>query len=403
MKKRLSSIATTIQTSTTMAIDTLYKQMKANGLDVIGFGAGEPDFDTPEHIKAAARKAIDDNYTRYTPPAGIDALKAAVCKLFKIDCSLDYKPSQVVISNGAKHSIFQVVMSVVDPGEEVILPAPYWVSYYEIIRMAGAQPVIVDCTADTGFKMTAEMFEKAITPKTKMLIICSPSNPTGCVYSKEELTEIASVCVKHGVYVLSDEIYYRLIYDGLKHTSIASLGSDIKDLTITVNGVSKSYAMTGWRIGYMAANDEIAKVVGNYQSHSASAPSSISQIAALEALEGPQEGIEDMRIAFEERRDYIVSRLEKIKRLKFIYPQGAFYTMIDISNCINRPFYGEILENSEDFAKLFLEKEMVAVVPCSGFGAPNYIRFSYATSIDNIREGINRLERFLAEGVKQEG
>ena len=399
MKKGLSKIASGVQASTTLVIDTLYKKMKAEGLDVIGFGAGEPDFDTPENIKNAAKKAIDDNYTRYTPAAGIDSLREAICDVLKDRCGLDYTASQIVISNGAKHSLSQTIMCLCDPGDEVVLPAPFWVSYYEMIKMAGATPVVVDCSADTGFKMTAEMFKKAVTPKTKLLVLCTPSNPTGCVYTREELQAIADICVEQGIYVISDEIYYQLIYGGAKHVSIASLGDEIKDLTVTVNGVSKSYAMTGWRIGYIAANAEVAKTVSNFQSHSASAPNSIAQIAALEALKGPQEGIEDMRLAFEERRNYIISRLKAMK-VNFISPDGAFYVMIDLGDFLRRPFYGTVLNNSEDFSKLFLEKALVAVVPCSGFGAPDYIRFSYACSMDNIREGIDRLERFIGEGLK---
>lgn len=396
MKKPIARIASAVQASATLKIDAMFKKMQADGLDVVGFGAGEPDFPTPENIKQAGIRAIEANQSKYTPAAGLESLRKAVCAQIARDYGVEYAPSQVLISSGAKHNIFVALMALCDPGDEVILPAPYWVSYYEIIRMAGALPVIVDCGKDTGYKMTAEMFEKAITDKTKMLILCSPSNPTGCVYSKQELADIAGVCVRHGIYVLADEIYYKLIYDGAEHVSMASLGSDIKDLTITCNGVSKSYAMTGWRIGYIAANDEIAKTVANYQSHAASAPNSIAQIAALEALTGPQEGIEDMRKAFAERRSYIISRLNEMG-MNYIKPEGAFYIMINVSDFLNRPFYGKTLGSSEDFAQMFLEKALVAVVPCSGFGAPDYIRFSYATALDNIREGMDRLGKFVKE------
>ncbi len=394
--KELSYIAQSVQASTTLAIDAMFKQMKADGIDVIGFGAGEPDFNTPDNIKRAAIKAIDENKTRYTPAAGIMELRKAVCNRLHEDCGLEYKPTQIVAASGAKHSVYIALQVLVNPGDEVILPAPFWVSYYELIKMAGGVPVIVNVSEEENFKMTAEKFAAAISPKTKALILNNPSNPTGMMYTKDELQAIADICVQNEIYVIADEIYYNLVYDGREFTSFASLGEDVKELTILVNGVSKSYAMTGWRIGYTASNEQIAKVMANYLSHSTSAPSSISQWAAVEALEGDQEGILAMRDEFEFRRNYIVERMNAIDGVSCLNPEGAFYVMMNIEGLIGRRF-GEIeVHNSDDFAKAFLEKGLVAVVPCSGFGAPNFVRWSYATSMENIQEGLDSLEKFLA-------
>lgn len=395
--KELSHIAQNVQASTTLAIDAMFKQMKADGIDVIGFGAGEPDFNTPDNIKSAAVKAIEENKTKYTPAAGIMELRKAVCNRLKEDCGLDYKPTQIVVASGAKHSVFVALQVLVNPGDEVILPAPFWVSYYELIKMAGGVPVIVNATEEEGFKMTAEKFAAAITPKTKAVILNNPSNPTGMMYTKAELEALAKLCVENDIYVIADEIYYSLVYDGREFTSFASLSEEIKELTIIVNGVSKSYAMTGWRIGYTASNDQIAKVMANYLSHSTSAPSSVSQWAAVAALEGPQEGIRAMRDEFEARRNYIVERMNAIDGVSCLNPEGAFYVMMNIEGLIGRTF-GEItIHDSDDFAKAFLEQGLVAVVPCSGFGSPNFVRWSYATSLDNIKEGLDRLEKFLAQ------
>lgn len=394
--KELSHIAEKVQASTTLAIDSMFKQMKADGIDVIGFGAGEPDFNTPDNIKAAAVKAIEENKTRYTPAAGIMELRRAAADRLRADCGLEYEPTQIVAASGAKHSVFVALQTLVNPGDEVILPAPFWVSYYELIKMAGGVPVIVNATEAEGFKMTAEKFAAAITPKTKAMILNNPSNPTGMMYTKAELEAIAEICVKNEVYVIADEIYYGLTYDGREFTSFASLGDEVKELTILVNGVSKSYAMTGWRIGYTASNAKIAKVMANYLSHSTSAPSSVSQWAAVEALCGPQDGILAMRDEFERRRNYIVERMNKIDGVSCLNPEGAFYVMMNIEKLIGRKF-GEIeVTGSDSFAKAFLEQGLVAVVPCSGFGAPNFVRWSYATSMENIKEGLDRLEKFLA-------
>lgn len=395
--KELSYVAQAVQASTTLAIDAMFKQMKADGIDVIGFGAGEPDFNTPDNIKCAAVKAIEENKTRYTPAAGIMELRKAVCDRLRADCGLEYEPTQIVVASGAKHSVFVALQALVNPGDEVILPAPFWVSYYELIKMAGGVPVIVTATEEEGFKMTAEKFAAAVTPKTKAVILNNPSNPTGMMHTKAELEALAEVCVKNEIYVIADEIYYGLVYDGREFTSFASLSDEIKELTILVNGVSKSYAMTGWRIGYTASNAKIAKVMSNFLSHSTSAPSSVSQWAAVEALNGPQEGIRAMRDEFEKRRNYIVERMNSIEGVSCLNPEGAFYVMMNIEKLIGRKF-GEIeVTDSDSFAKAFLEQGLVAVVPCSGFGSPNFVRWSYATSMENIKAGLDRLEKFLAQ------
>jgi len=393
--KELSKLAQAVQASTTLAIDALAKQMKADGVDVVGFGAGEPDFNTPEHVKQAAINAIHENFTKYTPASGILPLKEAVCRRMEEDCGLSYTPSQVVIASGAKHNVYIALCTLLDPGDEVLLPAPYWVSYLELIKMAGGAPVVVTAEESGSFRVTAQQLEEAITPRTKCLILNNPSNPTGMVYSREELEEIARVCVKHQVYVIADEIYYGLLYDGLKFTSFPSLGREVQDLTILINGVSKSYAMTGWRVGFACANERIAKVMGNYLSHSTGSPSSVSQRAAVAALAGPQDEIEVMRRAFEERRDYIVERINRIDGVSCIKPQGAFYVMMNIGALCGKTLHGQPIQNADDFSSAFLKHGLVATVPCSGFGAPHYVRWSYATSMENIQKGMDRLETFL--------
>ena len=395
--KGLAQIASAVQVSSTMAIDSLAKQMKADGVDVIGFGAGEPDFNTPDHIKAAADRAIADNVTRYTPASGALALKEAICKRMKEDCGLEYKPAQVVVSSGAKHCVYLALRALVDPGDEVILPAPFWVSYLELIKMVGGKPVIVTAEEDAGFKMTAEQLSAAITPKTKVLILNNPSNPTGMVYSREELEAIAKVCVEKDIYVVSDEIYYGLMYDGIRSVSFASLGDEVKERTILVNGVSKSYAMTGWRIGYILASEKAAKVISNFASHSTGSPCSVSQVASIAALNGSQDCVEAMRRSFEERRNYIVERMNRIDGVSCIKPEGAFYVMMNMEKLIGKTIHGELIQTSDDFCAAFLKYGLVATVPGSGFGAPNFVRWSYATSMDNIRKGLDRLEAFLKD------
>ena len=394
--KELSYLASQVQASSTMAMDALAKQMKADGVDVIGFGAGEPDFNTPDHIKAAAVQAIADNMTRYTPASGTPALKQAVCARMKADCGLDYQPSQVVVTSGAKHCVYIALRALVNPGDEVILPAPFWVSYLELIKMVGAEPVVITAEETADFKLTASQLREAITPKTKAIILNNPSNPTGMVYSREELLELAQVCVDRDVYIISDEIYYSLLYDEVEFTSVASLGEEIKKHTILINGVSKSYAMTGWRIGYILAEEAVSKVMSNYLSHSTGSPCAISQAASVAALTGPQDEVEVMRQAFEERRNYIVSRLNQIDGVSCIKPEGAFYVMMNIEQLLGKTICGETIHSSDDFCSAFLKHGLVATVPCSGFGAPNFVRWSYATSLENIQKGLDRLERFLA-------
>ena len=393
--KELAQIASAVQVSSTMAIDTLSKQMQADGVDVIGFAAGEPDFYTPDHIKAAADKAIADNITRYTPASGTMELKEAVCKRMKDDCGLDYKPSQVVVSSGAKHCVYIALRTLIDPGDEVILPAPFWVSYLELIKMVGGKPVVVSAGESAQFKITAEQLAAAITSRTKALILNNPCNPTGMVYSREELTAIAKVCVEHDVFVISDEIYYSLLYDGAQFISIASLGDAIKERTVLVNGVSKSYAMTGWRIGYLLANEKVTEVMRNFISNSTGSPCSVSQAAAVAALNGPQDCVEEMRRAFEQRRNYIVERMNQIDGVSCLRPEGAFYVMMNVEKLLGRTIHGELIQSSDDFCTAFLKYGLVATVPGSAFGAPNFVRWSYAASMGSIKKGLDRLEEFL--------
>ena len=395
--KAVSKIAEGVHASTTLAVDSLAKQMKEDGYDVIRFGTGEPDFNTPDNINMAAIAAICDGKTKYTPAAGIPALRKAIAKQLQDDCGLSYDYTQIVVASGAKHSVYIALAAITNPGDEIIIPAPFWVSYYEMVKMTGGVPVIVTAGEESGFKVTASQIEAAITDKTKCLMLNNPSNPTGMIYSKDELKSIAEVCVKHDLYILADEIYYKLIYDGIEFTSIASLGEEVKERCLLINGVSKSYAMTGWRIGYCAANKQLAKIMSNYLSHSTGAPSTISQWAAVEAINGPQQSCEEMRKAFEERRDYIVQRMNSIPGVSCIKPNGAFYVMMNIEKLIGRTLGGKLITNDDDFAVAFLESAYVATVPCSGFGMKNFIRWSYAASMDNIKEALDRLEKFLAQ------
>ena len=395
--KPVSKIAEAVRASTTLAVDSLAKQMKADGLDVVGFGTGEPDFNTPDNINMAGIRAICDGKTKYTPAAGIIPLRKAIAQRLKEDCGVDYDYTQIVVASGAKHSVYIALAAITNPGDEIIIPAPFWVSYYEMVRMVGGTPVIVEAGEEQNFKITAEQLEAAITDKTKCLMLNNPSNPTGMIYSKDELSAIGEVCVKHDLYILADEIYYQLIYDGIEFTSIASLGEDVKERTLLINGVSKSYAMTGWRVGYCAANTTLAKIMSNFLSHSTGAPSTISQWASVEALTGPQEGIEAMRLAFLERRDYIVKRINSIPGVSCIVPNGAFYVMMNIEKLVGKTLGGKLIENDDDFAVALLEKALVAVVPCSGFGMKNFVRWSYAASMENIEKGLDRLEKFVTE------
>lgn len=395
--KTLSALATSVHASTTIAIDTKFQKMRADGIDVIGFGMGQPDFDTPEHIKEAGIQAIRDNVTKYTPTAGTMEVRRAVCQRLAEDYGLKYEPANVVVTAGAKHVLYGVLRTLVDPGDEVILPAPYWVSYYELIKMVGGVPVVVETTAETGFKMSAAQLEAAISPKTKALILNNPSNPTGMVYDGAALAELAKVCLAHDLYVVADEIYDKLLFDGRTFTSFPSLGEDVKRHTVLVGGVSKTYCMTGWRIGFAACEPEIAKVMSNYLSHATSGTCSISQAATVAAYTGPQDDVERMRQAFEERRNYLYERMSKIPGVRAVRSEATFYMMVDIGGLVGKTLYGKTIRDADDFAEVFLEKGLVAVVPCTGFGAPTYVRWSFAVSMENIKEGVDRLERFLAE------
>lgn len=395
--KELSRIATGIHDSATMHIDSLYKQMKADGMDVIGFAAGEPDFPTPDHIKEAAFQAIRDNYTRYTPASGAPELKKAICQRMKADIGVEYTPNQAVISSGAKHTVYLALRALVNPGDEVILPTPAWVSYYELILMAGGKPVLIEATEAEDFKLTPQALEAAITDNTKAIILNNPSNPTGMLYNAEQLKALAAVCVKHDLYIIADEIYYGLVYDGKPFTSIAALGDEVKKHVILINGVSKSYAMTGWRIGYALAEPDIAKVMANYVSHSTGSPCSVSQRAAVTALTASQEEILVMRDAFQARRDYMVERMNSIAGISCLKPEGAFYVMMNIEKLLGKTVAGVQINSDGDFCSAFLEKGLVATVPGSSFSAPGFVRWSYANSMENIKTGLDRLEAFLAQ------
>jgi aspartate aminotransferase len=381
----ISERAAQLTPSLTLSIDSKAKAMKAEGIDVCGFGAGEPDFDTPEHIKAAAIEALQAGFTKYTPSAGIPELRAAIAEKFAADNGLTYRPGQVIVSNGAKHSCYNAILATCQPGDEVIIPAPYWVSYPDMVRLAGAEPVIVPTMERNNWKMRPEDFENAMTPRTKMLIMNTPCNPTGSVYTREELEAIVEVASGEDIYILSDEIYEKLVYDDAKHVSIASLSQEAYDLTITVNGFSKSYAMTGWRLGYLAAPEAVAKAVDSIQSHTTANPSSFSQRGALAALKGDQQAVSDMRDEFDMRRNYMIDRLSKIPNVTAVKPQGAFYVLLNIS---------QLGLTSQNFADRLLSKANVAVVPGAAFGDDRTIRLSYATSIDIIKKGLDRLQDF---------
>jgi aspartate aminotransferase len=382
---QLSSRATSLTPSLTLSIDSKAKAMKSEGIDVCSFGAGEPDFDTPEHIKTAARAALEAGFTKYTPSSGIPDLRQAVADKFLTDNGIDYKPSQIIISDGAKHSCYNAILATCQPGDEVIIPTPYWLSYPEMVRLAGADPVFVYTKEEEGWKLTAEEFENAMTPRTKMIILNSPGNPTGAVYTKEELQALANVAAEEEILILSDEIYEKLVYDDNRHISVASLGQEYYDLAITVNGFSKTYAMTGWRIGYLGAPEPIAKAIDSIQSHSTSNACSFAQKGALAALRGDQQSVADMRDEFNLRREYMLERFSKMPHLSVVRPNGAFYVLVNIS---------KLGLTSQNFADRLLSKANVAVVPGIAFGDDRTLRFSYATSLDVIKKGMDRFEEF---------
>jgi aspartate aminotransferase len=391
----LSRKANAIEASPTLAVDAMAKKMIGMGIDVVGFGVGEPDFDTPEHIIKAAKVAMDEGFTRYTAASGIPKLKEAVCEKLLKDNNLDYKSSQIVISNGAKHSLTNAFMAVLNPGDEVLIPAPFWVSYPEMVKIADGVPVILNSKEENSFKFTAQDLRNAVTKKTKAIIINSPSNPTGSVYSKEELMEIGEVATENDLIIISDEIYEELIYDDKKHFSIASFSEDLKNRTIVVNGMSKAYAMTGWRIGYSASNQKIADLIGNIQSQSTSNPNSIAQKAAIAALNGSKDCVYKMKDEFEKRRNYMYEKINKINGVSCIKPDGAFYIMMNVSKLFGKKYIDREINNSNHFSELLLEKSWVAVVAGGSFGAEGYVRISYANSMDNIVKGLDRIEQFI--------
>lgn len=371
--------------SLTLSITSQAKALKKQGIDVLSFGAGEPDFDTPAHITEAAIKALNDHQTRYTESAGILELRQAIAAKFSVDNGLTYEPSQISVNCGAKHSCYNAILATCNPGDEVIIPAPYWTSYPEMVRMVGAIPVIVETKPENGWKITAAEFEEAMSPMTKMIILNSPGNPTGSVYTKEELEAIAEIAVGEDIIILSDEIYEKLVYGEQKHISIASLSKEVNDLTITINGFSKAYAMTGWRLGYTAAPKAIATAIDTIQSHTTSNVTTFAQYGALAALNGDQQIVSDMRDEFNVRREFMLDRLKNIKNVKVVEPQGAFYFLVNIE---------PIGIKSINFAEKLLSKQKVAVVPGVAFGAEYTVRFSYATSLDIINSGMDRFEEF---------
>lgn len=393
--KALSQQAQSVRASTTMAIDTQFKKMRAEGIDVIGFSVGEPDFPTPEHIKQAGIRAIENNLTKYTPTPGTLDVRQAVSKRLKEDWGLDYSTDEIVVTGGGKPVLYGALKALLNPGDEVILPAPYWVSYYELIKMTGGVPVVVETTEEDGFNLTPEHLRAAITPKTKAIILNSPSNPTGMIYSREHLQAIAQVCTEADLYVIADEMYSKLVFDGKEFVSFPTLSDDAKARTILVNGASKTYAMTGWRIGFAAASKEIIKIMSNYFSHSLSGTCSIAQAAAAEAFGGSQAEIETMRQEFERRRNYLYERMSQIPGVHPVRSEATFYMLMNLSELIGKTLYGVEIHDADDFADVFLREGLVAVVPCTGFGAPHYVRWSFAVSMENIQKGLDRLEHFL--------
>jgi len=394
---KLAARAKNISSSPTLTIDAQAKKMIADGIKVINFGAGEPDFDTPGNIKQAAIKAINSGMTKYTPVAGTEALRQVIIDKLARDNGLEYKLNQIVVSAGAKHSLYNAFQVLCQEGDEVILPAPYWVSYMEQVKLAGAAPVVVAARVENGFKITGSELEAAITPRTRAIVINSPSNPTGAVYTRDELAALGEVLEKYGITIISDEIYEKLIYDGLEHVSIAALSPALKEQTIVINGVSKTYAMTGWRIGYAAAPAPVAKAMADLQSHSTSNPTSIAQVATVEAIQGDQSAVTTMVGEFIKRRDYMVDRLNAMPGVKCNRPGGAFYVFPDVNELFGKMYNGMEIKNASDLAAIMLEKAHVAIVPGVAFGDDTCFRLSYATSMANIQDGLDRIEKVLKD------
>ncbi|MDF2845658.1 MAG: Aspartate aminotransferase [Herbinix sp.] len=396
MSLGLSSKAQAVKPSSTLAITAKAKELISKGIDVVGFGAGEPDFNTPDNICDAAIKAIHDGFTKYTPAEGTLELRKAACDKFLSFNKISYEPSQIVVSNGGKHSLTNIFEAICNPGDEIIIPSPYWLSYPEIVKLADGVPVFVRGEKSNQYKVTAEQIEAACTEKTKALILNSPSNPSGMIYTREELEAIAEVAVRKDFYVISDEMYENLIYEG-EAISIASFNEEIYKRTITCSGVAKSYSMTGWRIGFTASSKEIAKVMASVQSHQTSNPNSIAQKAALEALTGPQESVALMHAEFNKRREYMFDRISNMKELSALKPQGAFYTFVDVSLLLEKEYKGERVADTNRLAQILLEDYSVAVIPCKDFGFADHIRLSYAISMEQIKKGLDRMEVFIAE------
>ena len=384
---RLAERLKKIHPSSTLAITSKARKLKSEGRDIVSFAAGEPDFDTPDFVKDEAIAAIKAGFTKYTPTTGIPELKRLICQKFKKDNSLEYAPEQVIVSNGAKHSIYNALMVLLNPHDEVLIPLPYWVSYPEMVHLCQGAPRFIKTKPEDNFKITLKDLRKHISQKTKVLILNSPSNPTGAIYGRSELEEIAKVCVEENIFVISDEIYEKIIFDGSRHESIGSFNKDIYDLTITVNGLSKSFSMTGWRIGYLGAPADVAGAISNLQDHSTSNPNSIAQKAAVAALSAPDDFTRDLCREFQKRRDYLAERLKKVPKLSFKLPQGAFYIFCDIS---------KTGLDSMSFARRLLEEEYVSVIPGASFGMDDFVRISFATSIEEIRKGMDRIERWVA-------
>ena len=385
MNYKISRRAASLAPSLTLAIDSKAKAMKAEGQDVVGFGAGEPDFDTPQHIKDAAIKALNDGFTKYTPSSGIPELRQAIADKFKRENGLTYKPSQIIVSSGGKHSCFNVILATCEEGDEVIIPAPYWLSYPEMVKLAGATPVILQTSDKTEFKVTPEQLRAAITPRTRLFVLNSPSNPTGSVYTPDEIKALGDVCVEKGVLIMSDEIYEHLLYDGATHRSVASFSTAHCDHTIIVHGFAKAWSMTGWRLGFLAAPEPIAKAIDAIQSHSTSNPTSFAQKGAVAALTGPQDHLKGWLIEYAKRRAYAWKKLNSIPGISCVNSKGAFYLFPNIS---------KLGLTSTDFCAKLLETEKVAAVPGIAFGADDYLRISYATSLATIEKGLDRLDRF---------
>lgn len=396
---KLSNRVAAIAPSMTLAISAKANEMKANGEKVISFGVGEPDFNTPAHIIQAAKDAMDKGYTKYVAAPGLPALKKSVAAKFKRDNDLDYKPSQIVICNGGKHAILNAIAATIEEGDEVIIPSPYWLTYPEVVRVFGGVPKFVETTRENGFKLTPEQLESAITEKSKMLIFNSPSNPTGAVYSEEEIKALAVVCEKHALIVLSDEMYEKLVYDGYTHYSIAQVSEKMKELTIIVNGVSKSYAMTGWRLGYLAAPEHVAKAIGSFQSHATSNVNTITQYASIAALDGDETAMKEMVAAFTARREKMISMLEDMKclGLDYVKPYGAFYVMLVCDKLYGKSYEGKVINGSMDMADMLLTYEKVALTPGICFGDDTCVRLSYALSMEDMMEGLERIKEFASK------